>query len=244
MPFASFRQPSLALGLLKASLVAADERVRVIDATLIFAEMIGSEIYDLIATWQPQDLLGDQVFAAAIARPSVHTAEQYERDVLAGGRREHDLPFFGKMPLTEALRGELADVRRRVAEFLGRCLAEVRALEPSVVGFTSMFHQTAASLALAERVKGALPESFVVFGGASCRGETASELLRSFPFIDAVATGEGETVLPELVRRRARGQPADGIPGLLTARPAAGDCRAPGLSRYTATILTEGHSPV
>ncbi len=100
---------------------------------------------------------------------------------------------------------ELADVRRRADEFLERCLAEVAAWEPSVVGFTSMFHQTAASLALAERVKAVLPETFVVFGGASCRGETGSELLRRFRFVDAVATGEGEAVLPELVRRmRAR----------------------------------------
>jgi hypothetical protein len=196
MPFASFRQPSLALGLLKASLAAAGERVAVVDATLTFAETIGSDIYDLVATWQPQDLLGDWIFSGAISRPSSRGPERYERDVLAGGRREHDVPFFGKMPLTDALRGELADVRRCVAGFLERCLAEVTALEPSVVGLTSMFHQTAASLALAERVKAALPEAFVVFGGASCRGETGLELLRHFPYVDAVATGEGEAVLP------------------------------------------------
>jgi ribosomal peptide maturation radical SAM protein 1 len=228
MPFASFRQPSLALGLLKASLVSAGERVTVVDATLTLAEMIGSEIYDLIATWQPQDLLGDWIFSAAISQSSAHTPEQYERDILAGGLREHDVPFFGKMPLTDGLRGELADVRRGTGEFLERCLADVAVLEPSVVGFTSMFHQTAASLALAERVKAVLPETFVVLGGASCRGETGRELLFRFPFMDAVATGEGEAVLPELVRRLARGQRADDIPGLLTAehrevgeRPAA-----------------------
>ena len=218
MPFASFRQPSLALGLLKASLVSAGERVTVVDATLTLAEMIGSEIYDLIATWQPQDLLGDWIFSASISPPSSRTPEQYERDILAGGLREHDVLFFGKMPLTDGLRGELADVRRRAGEFLERCLADVAVLEPSVVGFTSMFHQTAASLALAERVKAALPETFVVLGGASCRGETGLELLRRFPFVDAVATGEGEAVLPELVRRKAGGQSADGMRGLLTAQ--------------------------
>ena len=107
-------------------------------------------------------------------------------------------------------------------------MAEVAAREPSVVGFTSMFHQTAASLALAERVKARLPETFVVFGGASCRGETGPELLRRFPFVDGVATGEGEAVLPELVRLRARGLRPDGVRGLLTAEHREGGERSIG----------------
>ncbi len=77
-----------------------------------------------------------------------------------------------------------------------------------------MSGQHAASLALAARVKAALPGACIVFGGANCRGVMGAELLRSFPFVDAVADGEGEDVLPALVRRRLAGEAVAGIPGL------------------------------
>ena len=49
---------------------------------------------------------------------------------------------------------------------------------PRVVGFTTTFHQTCASLAVARRLK-ALPDPpLVVFGGANCEGEMGVQMLR------------------------------------------------------------------
>ncbi len=216
MPFASFRQPSLALGLLKASVAPTGARVTVLDATLPMAELISPDVYDAIATWRPEDLLGDWIFARATSCPPRASDEEYMARVLCGGAPEHDVPYFGKKPLSGRLRAGLRAAREAVDALLAACLDEVLAATPDVVGFTSMFHQQTASLAVAERVKAAAPGSFVLFGGASCRGETGEELLRRFPFVDGVATGEGEKLLPELVRRRAGGEALDGIPGFLT----------------------------
>ena len=69
MPFASYRQPSLALGIMKAVLRPLGTRVTVVDANLVFAEMISPEVYDAIATWPAQDLFGDWVFSSARAVP-------------------------------------------------------------------------------------------------------------------------------------------------------------------------------
>ena len=217
MPFASFRQPSLALGLLKAALAPLAVSASVLDATLPFAAGIGADAYETICTWMPQDLLGDRVFAPLLPRPPRADAAEYERRILSGGSREHAVPFFGKPPITAALRAHLRAAEEQAGALLDACLGEIAAAAPLLVGFTSMFHQHAASLALAARVKAALPDTCVVFGGAACHGEMGAELLHSFPFVDAVACGEGEQVLPDLVRRLLAGTGIAGIPGLLVA---------------------------
>jgi ribosomal peptide maturation radical SAM protein 1 len=105
-----------------------------------------------------------------------------------------------------------------------------------VVGFTSMSGQHAASLALAARVKTVRPSTCVVFGGPHCRGEMGAELLRSFAFVDAVAVGEGEEVLPELVRRLLVKEPLTGVRGLRTAN-ASEDQQAPSGSGEASVLV-------
>jgi ribosomal peptide maturation radical SAM protein 1 len=223
MPFAAYRQPSLALGLLKAVLAPLAVRVSVLDATLIFAQMISPTLYETISTWQPQDLLGDWIFAAALSGFGGGLAESpatfvdgYLHQVLAGGAPEHGVPYFGKPPVGARLREELLGARQQAGSLLTICLDEIVAAQPLVVGFTSMFHQHAASLALAARVKVRLPQSCVVFGGASCHGPMGEELLNSFPFVDAVAPGEGETAMVDLVERLLDGRSIAGTRGMLT----------------------------
>ena len=121
---------------------------------------------------------------------------EYEEQILAGGAPEHRVAHFGKPPLDAALRAHLDLVRAHAGELLDTCLEEIVAAAPAVVGFTVLVHQQTAALALAARVRAALPDACIVFGGAGCRGEMGAELLRSFPFIDAVATGDGDDFSP------------------------------------------------
>jgi ribosomal peptide maturation radical SAM protein 1 len=221
LPFGSFRQPSLALGLLKATLEPLDVSATVLDFTLDFAETISPRVYDEVVAWPAVDLLGDRIFAAALPAPPAQTAEEYEARILEGGVAEHAIPHFGKMPLDGGLRDHFRHAGSRVAGFLDACLAEILESRPLVVGFTSMSGQHAASLALAARLREAWADVTIVFGGASCMGDMGAALLRSFPFVDAVASGEGEHVLPELVRRRIAGRPFAGVPGLLTTGDSA-----------------------
>ena len=112
MPFASYRQPSLALGLLKATLRSLDVRVTVVDATIDFAAMISPRVYDEITSWPAVDLLGDRIFSSSLPAPPPCTTEEYADRILAGGAREHAIPHFGKMPLDGGL---LDDIRDAVA---------------------------------------------------------------------------------------------------------------------------------
>ncbi|HHY93578.1 MAG TPA: RiPP maturation radical SAM protein 1, partial [Firmicutes bacterium] len=215
MPFVSYKQPSLGLSLLKAELARKGISARVFYFTIRMAEEIGDWLYDKIATWHIVDLLGDWVFAEA-AFGTDSGPETYVRDVLNGLSPAHNLQHFGKEPLPEVVVEEILKVRAAAPEFLDRCAEEVLAFSPRVVGFTSVFHQQVASLALAQRLKQSAPGTFVVMGGPNCRGIMGAEAVRQFPFLDAVVTGEGEVIFPEMVVRLCRGESVSGMPGVCT----------------------------
>jgi ribosomal peptide maturation radical SAM protein 1 len=111
--------------------------------------------------------------------------------------------------------------RESAATFIEQCFASVDWSRYAVVGFTSSFQQTMASLALARRIKRAHPHILIVFGGANCQDEMGIELHRQYKFIDAVCLGEGERAFPELVRRHLAGEALEGIPGMVVRRDGA-----------------------
>lgn len=78
-----------------------------------------------------------------------------------------------------------------------------------MIGFTSMFEQNAASLALAKRIKARFPEKIIVMGGSNCCGLMGTQLHRSFPFLDYVFTGEADVSFSLLITRLANHQPID-----------------------------------
>src|SRR5258708_22444047 len=119
-------------------------------------------------------------------------------------------------PVTAARAGRVRRARGEVDPFLEACLAEIVRERPPLVGFTSTFQQHLASLALARRIKQALPETVVVMGGANCEGVMGAEAVRQFPLLDAVVSGEGEHVVPEVVRRALASRSLSGLPGVRT----------------------------
>ena len=102
-----------------------------------------------------------------------------------------------------------------VPGFIEDCLEEIRARQPDVVGFTSMFGQNMSSLSLARRIKQELPQTVVVFGGANCAGEMGEALLRNFDQIDYVITGEAELNFPALITCIDEQGPPDNIGGIV-----------------------------
>ena len=144
---------------------------------------------------------------------------RWEREVLLGracwGAREL------ARPAPPSFVRSLRRARSLAGGFLDRCLAEVLAHRPQLVGFTSVFQQQVASLALAQRLKAASPGTVVVLGGANAEGVMGAETVRSFPFLDAAVSGEGDLVFPELVRRVLAGRPFEDLPGVTTPVNAA-----------------------
>jgi ribosomal peptide maturation radical SAM protein 1 len=108
----------------------------------------------------------------------------------------------------------LRRIRALVPAFLAQCADDVLALRPRIVGFTTTFGQSVASLVLAKILKQRDPGITTVLGGASCEGPMGAALHRNFPWVDVVVRGEGETVFPQLVREITRGLPPSLQPGL------------------------------
>jgi len=221
MPSAGIYRPLLGISLLKAELaqrgIAADIRyLNLLWARHCFdviakgvstrAELrtsVSPRMLDLLFQQSQNYPMADEwIFARALYGTGGTSDGQYIADVL---RPEYD---------AEEVATILA-LREFAPRFLDDCMREIPWTDYTMVGFTSTFTQHVSSLALAKRVKEDFPHLRIVFGGANCEGPMGTALLRHFPFIDFVVSGEGDDSFPELLHRLESRQPFDGIAGLI-----------------------------
>jgi len=203
MPFGPLAQPSLGLSLLRAGLGGRSARIEYF--TIAFADLIGAELFQYIALEAPAEwILGDWIFSGALSEAA---SPDYLDKVVRNGHLGR--PTEERIAQLERARGE-AD------PFLEWCRERIVVRRPRIVGFTNAFAQQTAALALARRIKEADREIFVVFGGANCEGVMGREIARQFPWADAVVSGEGDRIFPELVERVHSGSSIDDLPGVYT----------------------------
>ncbi len=207
MPFAPLRDPSIALSLLKASV--PDVTARVLYLNLAFAERYGVELYQLVANGLPGPCLpGEWLFSRALHDEAPHSIEAYMDDILdpAAGDR-----------LTVDSRRDFLAAAASIDDFVTDCVATIEALEPRIVGFSSVFQQHAPALALARALARRNPDLFILFGGANVEGVMGLETIRSFRFVDASVSGEADLVFPRIVERVLAGEPVDDLDGVITS---------------------------
>jgi ribosomal peptide maturation radical SAM protein 1 len=215
MPFGPLFWPSLGLSLLKPPLVERGISVSIKYFTIPFAERIGESLYSTIAMSSRvgmREQAGEWIFSHALAAQTSEQVERYVEEIL----RRRDGYLVKRAAASPSLIAGILRARTCVDPFLDRCADDIQAEHPSIVGFTSIFQQHVASLALARRVKDRLPNVLIVFGGANCEGVMGAETLRQFPWVDAAVSGEGDIVFPDLVGRHLAGQPISGMPGVRT----------------------------
>jgi ribosomal peptide maturation radical SAM protein 1 len=215
MPFAITSWPSLGLSLLKSALREHGIESKVFYFNSLFSSLIGDDAYSKISLGSPQnsDLLGEWIFSGQVWANSEQSDHRYVTEILFGGDPWHRKPV--PQQDLNAIK-EMADrCRSLVGEFLKTCVETVDWNRYAVVGFTSVFQQHLASLALARLLKAAHPNLKIVFGGANCEGEMGRATLQNFSFIDAVCTGEGDTVFPRFIENLASGVDVP-LPGIVT----------------------------
>jgi len=216
MPFRQYYQPGAGLALLKASIEPLNLPVKILYMTLRLAERVGGALYEQVTNATTNTLIGEWLFAAALFDPAPSNCETYRREILYSNAPHFSTADDADQQTLAQLAQDIEWMQAQIDAFLDECVAELVALEPSIVGFSNAFPQNLASLALAKRVKAAMPASFIVFGGANCTGVMGLELARQFKFVDAVVSGEGEIVFPELVQRVRAGQSIADMPGVYT----------------------------
>jgi ribosomal peptide maturation radical SAM protein 1 len=200
MPFGPLTRPSIALGLLAGHCRRLELECDVRYLTFWFAELAGTEEYLWLArTVAYEAFVGDWLFTQALYGPRAESDRAYVDEVLRG---------------TWHLRSDTVErvlwLRPMVEPFLERCLEEIDWAQYTLVGFTSMFQQNVASLALAARVKAAHPQLTIAFGGSNWEDPMGGALRRRFPFVDLVFSGEADVSFPATLeaRRHDRRAPA------------------------------------
>jgi len=217
MPIAMPRHPSLGLSLLKAGLTRAGLVSRVYYPNLRFAEAFEQNFYLNLNYGLPSllALVGDWIFAEALWGTDQERDRAYIENVLRHPASEETF-LYGSASVDEEMIEQILQARRMATPFIEQCLAEIPWQDFDVVGFTSVFQQHIASLALAKRIKARFPQVRIVFGGPNCEGPMSIPLIRNFSCVDAVVSGEADAVFPALVERVFAGKPVDDLPGVVT----------------------------
>ncbi|MEQ8191308.1 MAG: RiPP maturation radical SAM C-methyltransferase [Candidatus Eremiobacterota bacterium] len=207
MPFDYFSWPSIGLGLLKASL-GGKVSCYIRYFSLDFAEKICSpRLNNMIANNYPSAMcqVGEWIFSSG------STGETYIKDVLQGG-----LSGYGNISVPGDIIDEIVSVKNKVNDFLEYCVTEILECKPSIAGFSSNYGQHLSSLSLAGKIKERAPETFILFGGCNCEGIMGAEIIKNFPSVDAVVSGEGDIVFPRIVERVLSGKSISDIQGVYT----------------------------
>lgn len=210
MPFSSLARPSIGLSLLQAELRRASIPCDVHYLNLSFARLLGPSTYNLIAEQSPTTaLLGEWLFSSSLFGPDPNRDREYLRAILRGQFRES----FTSGTIREVLRA-----RDLVPTYLSECVSNVRWDRYRIVGFSSMFQQNLASLALARELKNLYESMSLVIGGPNAEGDMGRALLEHFHFVDAVCSGEGDRSFIIYAERFLRNEDTTAIDGMLVRR--------------------------
>jgi ribosomal peptide maturation radical SAM protein 1 len=243
MPYADVPRPSLALGLLQASLRRADMGCTTLYANLTFAERLDWGVPDASHL---ERLLGEWTFAGAAFDPPWTEAVARDGDRREADRVDRDAAHLAREAEAARLPTELPDgiyrstflppgayqdprfveslrtLREGIApRFVDEIAREVLARRPRIVGCSSTFEQHCASLALLRRIRDLAPDVVTLIGGANCEAEMGWATVRSFPWIDFAVSGEADEIIAPLCRsilERGRDLPTDELPSGVLSR--------------------------
>jgi ribosomal peptide maturation radical SAM protein 1 len=209
MPFASYRRPSLQVGLLAAICRRAGFPTSTHHLGVDFAARVGPALYEVISEAREEGI-GDWLFSVAAfgdeaPDPSGAFAAKPSPTVTSALDRRGLTPQ------------DLLRVREQVVPaWLDECVDRGSWSELDAVGLSCSFEQTVASIALARRLKARWPGLITVFGGANFDPPMGPELVRAVASIDLAVCGEADEALPALLHALESGARPETVPGVVT----------------------------
>jgi ribosomal peptide maturation radical SAM protein 1 len=206
MPTLAAHFPSFQLALLRPTLERAGIEVETFSLFLDFGAHIGWALNEELSLVRAC-LAGEWIFGGE-AFGETGTKEAYLEKY--GGGLEEICRIAG-VPLERLLEVK----EREVPAFLAAMIEKIDAASFDLIGFSVVFQQMSASLALARRLKERWPAVPIVFGGATFEEDIAEGIMEGSPFVDYVFRGDADETLPAFVFAIAEGRALDGLPGLL-----------------------------
>jgi len=187
MPWTFFHEPNMALGILKSALKAHGVQCDIIDAPMRLLRHIESKTYEFISRiWAANDFVFTFEFEKEVSPKQITFLRSLLRDHLGHEPSQEDI-------------NEVLHLRQKIIPcFLDHLMNEIDFSNYSLIGFSCVFDQTFASLALARRIKKTYPNLMLVFGGTALSNPVGPALQKVFPEMDIVAYGDGEPVIRPL----------------------------------------------
>lgn len=204
MPIAPTHTPSLGLSILQASLSDIGISSDIHYLNIKYANLVGLESLKLLSYSPTTKLIGDWLFAQALWGKEFMNDKDYIEQVLKDSAKEH--LFDDYRIANEHFINEVIRCRDLVEAYLEDCLNGIHWERYKIVGFTSLFHQHIAALAMAKRIKRRFPHIVIVFGGANCVADMGKSIIDNFGFVDVVCTGMGEKIFPQFVSEYLAGK--------------------------------------
>ena len=230
MPTLMVRFPSFQLGLLKSTLEREGIEVQPYSMYLYFGAHIGWQLNDALSVVRPcmaaewlwtRAAFGDFADADAYLRYYQHNFEQLCK---AAGCALDDI---------------IAVRDHKIDSFIDFCLKSIDWERFELIGFSVVFQQMVASLALGRALKERYPHIPIILGGATFEDDIGDSIIRGCPWVDYVHCGDADTTFPEMIHRLRRGESLVGLPGVMWRE---GDAirfhgRAPNLADLNATPI-------
>ncbi len=198
MPFAELEWASLALTQLKA---IADKRFGTSVHTEIlylnhdFVRFFGRERYRNFSMET-----GRQKTGLDIVSSTTGLREWFFRRLAfpeeADNADEYFTAFYSEKP---ELKDYLLIKREELSAFLDALIEKYGLADRDILGFTSMFEQQVASLALARKIKERNPRIITMLGGSNCEYPAGPVLSRNLEMMDYVLSGPGLLSFPEII---------------------------------------------
>ena len=206
MPTLSARFPSFQLALLKPTLEREGIPVQTFSLFMYFGTYVGWRINETLSDVYPC-MLGEWIWTKAAFGDFANDDEYFEI-------------YHNNLKAICAKAGcsfdDLRQLRDKAAPgFIDFCVERIDWSRFGVIGFSVVFQQTVASIALARALKQRYPHIPIMMGGASFEDDIAEEIMKGCPQVDFVHCGDADETLPKTIRRLYSGQSMKGMPGIM-----------------------------
>lgn len=185
-PFGGLDRPNLGVHILQAIAQRKGVKLGVFYATALLAKELGQKQYSAICYGSTAKLHGESVFAKAAFGSHYAKHEYFKRREARSYQRAVDI---NREVVSEDV---LLELQLAMPGWVDQIAALIAERPFKVIGCTSTFEQTCASLAFLSRIKAIRPGITTIMGGANCEGRMGEAIGKLCPDIDFVFSGESE----------------------------------------------------
>lgn len=182
-------------------------KVNILYLNLLFASIIGIDLYESISYGQPFRMLGERLFArSAYGLPPLGASPGLCLKPAAsvfGNHQEYKVDEFEYKyfhPSDFSLDTSFY-VEKICKPFIEEVIQTIGSLNYKIVGCSTNWEQNNCCVALLNGIKRSSPDTITLIGGSNCEGEMAEGIASLSDSIDYIFSGEGETSFIDFLKR-------------------------------------------